>query len=298
MIDEQDLPITAPGALGRFLFAYMGDVDLRQRWRVAHALRRLARLGEETTIAETVALYDRVEERTFRARQAPFYWLAARLWLVIALDRIAEEAPEVVSPHGEALLEICLDNDFPHLLVRDYAADACRKLIAGGYLQLSAAQTAKLERVNKGLPPTKTDEVAQVRPFDFHQWGEGSRRFHFDGLDTLRYWYDGWLSVFEDLTPDTFSKLRKIGSLTRGVLQASHHMLRMSLVPSAFRNELWNSREMDMALFQRLNSIGTTWNGMQCGALQGNCSKLIVSGWRRTLTMTMRPSHIRSPRVS
>ena len=203
-IEGKDLPDTAPGTVGRFLYAYMSDVDLRKRWRAAHAFRRLARLGEGTALAETVAQYDRVEERAFRAKNAPFYWLAARLWLVIALDRVSEEAPEVVMPHGEFLLEICSCDHFPHLLVRDYAADACRKLIAGGYLQPSDAQIAGLQQVNKGLPSTGIFETTPRESFEFDTRDEDARRFDFDALDTLKYWYKPWLEIFEDLTPDAF----------------------------------------------------------------------------------------------
>ena len=202
-IDENDIPDTGSAAVGRFLYAYMSDVDLRQRWQAAHALRKLARLDESATLAEIVAQYDRIEERAFRAGNAPFYWLAARLWLVIALDRISEESPEAVSPYGDALLAICFCDDFPHLLVRDYAADACRKLIAYGYLQPSDSQIASLEQVNKGLPPTKTFEPA-VGSLEFDRRDEDARRFHFDALDTLKYWYNGWLKVFEGLTPEAF----------------------------------------------------------------------------------------------
>ena len=204
LIAKKDFPDTAPGAVGRFLYAYMSDVDLRQRWRAAHALRRLTRLGEEAASAETVAQYDRVEERAFRAGNAPFYWLAARLWLVIALDRISEEAPQAVIPYGETLLGICFCDDFPHLLVRDYAADACRKLIDNGHLQPNIGQVAALEQVNKGLPPTDTSEPGPVGAFDFYRQDRDARRFHFDALDTLRYWYDRWPRVFEGLTPDAF----------------------------------------------------------------------------------------------
>ena len=203
-ITEKDLPVTASGSVGRFFYAYMSDVDLRKRWRAGHAFRRLARFGEGKALAETVAQYNRVEERAFRAGNAPFYWLAARLWLVITLDRVSEEVPEAAMPHGETLLAICLSDDFPHLLVRDFAADACRKLIARGLLQPSATQTVELERVNKGLPPAEAGERAPKGSFGFDPRDRDARRFHFNQLDTLPYWYNSWLATFDDLTPQAF----------------------------------------------------------------------------------------------
>ena len=205
-INTEDIPDTAPEAAGRFLYAYMSDVDLGLRWRAAHALRRLARLSEGSALDATVNLYSRIEEPVFRAKNTPFYWLSARLWLVIALDRIAEETPAAVSPYGEALLEICFSDDFPHLLVRDYAADACRKLIANGHFRPDNSQTEKLKQVNRGLPPTGTRKPVpyEYDAFEFGEMRSSGRRFHFDAMDTLRYWYKPWLSVFEDITSDAF----------------------------------------------------------------------------------------------
>ena len=47
--DLSDIPTESAAGLARFLYALMGDVDVRTRWRAAHALRRLARLGDVGT---------------------------------------------------------------------------------------------------------------------------------------------------------------------------------------------------------------------------------------------------------
>lgn len=225
-IDVSDIPISASEAVARFLYAYMSDVDLRQRWRAAHALRRLARLGDESTVRETVAQYARMEEPAFRAIGQPFYWLAARLWLVIALDRIAGESMKVVEPHAKTLLEICFSQEFPHLLVRDYAADACRKLVASGDLSLSAAQMSKLESVNRGQSADEPKSIGREHSGSLG-WGHPDRsnaRFHFDPMDTLPYWYDSWLNVFEGLTADKFLRLSEEWIVDRwGVTEQPSH---------------------------------------------------------------------------
>ena len=201
-IPRNDLPVSVTSAVARILYAYLSDVDLRQRWRAAHGLRRLARLGDNETLAETMAQYDRVTECAFRAGNAPFYWLAARLWVVIALDRISEETPDAAAPHGQTLLDICLCDDFPHVLVRTYAADACLKLSASGHWQLGAMQKHTLKHLNAGS--IVSGEWTPSGSFD--SYSRGDHRFNFDYLDTLRYWYDRWLSVFWNLTPSEFLK--------------------------------------------------------------------------------------------
>ena len=203
-IRKSDIPIEAPQAVGRFLYAYMSDVDIRRRWRVAHALRRLARLGEESTLNEVIALYDRVEEPAFRAGNEPFYWLAARLWLIIALDRIAEESPDVIASHGRTLFEICYCDDFPHLLIRDYAADACRKLIEIGSLTISAEESIKLENVNSAKLSGESRQGIGNEFFENNRTDKRARRFDFDSLDTLRYWYENWMNLFEGVTASGF----------------------------------------------------------------------------------------------
>ena len=203
-VDSNDLPVTVTSAVARIFYAYLSDVDIRQRWRAAHALRRLARLGDGETLAEIVAQYDRVTECIFRARKAPFYWLAARLWLVIALDRISEETPDAAKPHRYMLLDICSCDKFPHVLLRAYAADACQKLKANGQLQLDAIQKTRLESVNSGS--IVSGEWTRLGSFDLYRRDDHDHRFRFDYLDTLPYWYDRWLSVFWKLTPDDFIK--------------------------------------------------------------------------------------------
>ena len=62
--DLSDIPTEPTAGLARFLYALMGDVDLRTRWRTAHALRRLARLGDTGTLDRLVELYGRTSRVT------------------------------------------------------------------------------------------------------------------------------------------------------------------------------------------------------------------------------------------
>ncbi|MDN8646964.1 hypothetical protein Q0S62_00810 [Stenotrophomonas indicatrix] len=191
-------------ALGRFFYAMLGDVDVRVRWRCAHGLRRLARMGEHAILDAVVAQYARTREPAFRMPDAPFYWVAARLWLIISLDRIALESPEAVAKHANWLQQVALDEEFPHLLVRGFARDACLKLIEAGHFVVDSGKKKALAQVNCSQLPRSRKKRDYGRSFDsFHSHDEGLR-FHFDGLDTLRYWYDPLLRSFADVTPREF----------------------------------------------------------------------------------------------
>ena len=122
----------------------MGEVDIRTRWRAAHALRRLVHLGDANILGELIKLWDRTSELGYRKSDAPFYWLSARLWLVIALDRIAVETPSAVGHHGLRVLEIATDDKFPHVLIRSFAKSAVYKLLESKNLVLKPAQRKAL----------------------------------------------------------------------------------------------------------------------------------------------------------
>ena len=204
---DSALPRDVDEAVARFLFAYMGDCDLRLRWRAAHAVRRLARTGDEGTLAALVAEYSRREERVFRGHD--FYWLAARLWFVLAWDRVAGERPELAGHAGPTLLRIALDDTFPHLLVRSFARDACAKLVVAGRLVLTSEDSTRLAHVNES-PVPRVPAVSRVR--NTVGFGHGAdfayrkdvRRFEFDPVDTLPYWYAPMLQSFSAVDGDRF----------------------------------------------------------------------------------------------
>ena len=207
---DSELPQDVDEAVGRFLFAYLGDCDLRLRWRAAHAVRRLARTGDETTLMALVAEYQRREERVFRGRDFAFYWLAARLWFVLAWDRVAGERPEIAARAGSTLLDIALDDSFPHLLVRSFARDACEKLAATGHLSLISEESRRLACVNETpMPRVPADPGIRNTIGGFGHWDgfaydKDRRRFQFDTTDTLRYWYAPMLESFAAVDGERF----------------------------------------------------------------------------------------------
>ena len=207
-----ELPQDFDEAAARFLFAYMGDCDLRLRWRAAHAVRRLARTEDKATLMALIAEYSRREERVFRAQDFEFYWLAARLWFVLAWDRVASERPNSAALARSVLLDIAFDDSFPHLLVRSFARDACEKLVAGGHLSLTTEQSSRLAGVNETtFPRVPEDASVKKTTGGFGRWkgtaqDENSRRFRFDRTDTLPYWYAPMVESFATVDGERFQE--------------------------------------------------------------------------------------------
>ena len=71
-----DVPSSDTEAAGRFVYALLSDIDTRIRWRAAHAVRRLARLGATEALDAVIGNWPRVEDKSYRDPDAPFYWLA------------------------------------------------------------------------------------------------------------------------------------------------------------------------------------------------------------------------------
>jgi hypothetical protein len=202
--DATDLPKDPAGGVARFLYAYLSDADVRLRWRAAHAVRCLARVGAHDAFEELIKCYGRKDERSFRAVGAPFYWMAARLWLLIAVARLAEEKPGLLNKKFDWLIGVATDPDFPHVLVRHYTRQALESLVSGG-LSPSKEKRRIIKQINVGEVPRKKSKGSFQERSRLHAFGDKSqRRFHFDGLDTLRYWYNHAPEAFADLSGDEF----------------------------------------------------------------------------------------------
>ncbi|MCF3932962.1 hypothetical protein L1787_05980 [Acuticoccus sp. M5D2P5] len=200
-----DLPKNPTEAIAKFLYALMSDVEVPLRWRAAHAVRRLARLGDTEAIDALVQLLDHRDERAFRNPDAPFYWLSARLWLLIALDRVGDEAPQMLVPHTRRLLAAATDEELPHVLMRAFAASALTKLVDRSVVVLAKAEAKALAAVNTPAQPASPTPHSFDRGFGHVPYDEiRSRRYQFDTMDTVPYWYGSAARIFADVTPDLF----------------------------------------------------------------------------------------------
>lgn len=205
ILDLNDIPTKSSQGIARYIYALLSDVDVRIRWRAAHALRSLGRLGEINTISSVVALYDQTNELSYRRPDAPFYWLASRLWLLIALDRISSETPASISHLGHKILAIGSDANFPHVLLRSFAKTAVTKLVDSGVLKLEPSEAGVLEHINVSpVPSVESGSHRDTKFLKYNYEGREGRLFTFDTMDTLPHWYSGAISAFADVGKEEF----------------------------------------------------------------------------------------------
>lgn len=205
-LDINDIPQDAPGGIARYLYVLMGDIDVRLRWRAAHTLRNLVQLGDTATLDSIIGLYDQKSDASYGNPKAPFYWLSARLWLLLVMERLSSENPAKVVNYGTWLLEIASDEKFPHVVIRSIAKSAVNKLLASGHLLLDKSQKLLLKKSNSGrLPRRKAKWKSYQFVFEPYKYEDSkNRRFHFDSMDTLPYWYSSAIRAFADIDSEFF----------------------------------------------------------------------------------------------
>lgn len=112
------------------LWRALGSTRAEERWRAAHAVRRTVAVGREDVLAALVGLFGREDARPHLVDGTPFRFLDARLWLLLVMDRIALEWPDVIAPYRATLVGVLTDETFPHVLMREVAARTLRRLTA------------------------------------------------------------------------------------------------------------------------------------------------------------------------
>ncbi len=136
-------------AISAITWFQLGLPVTRQRWFAAHSLRTAVRLGRAEVLGGVVAKYQRRDEVPFQAPELPFFYQHAQLWLLIAMARIALEAPVVVARHADFLEAIASDAVERHVLRRHFASQALLACVNAGELRLPKARVQKLQRVNR-----------------------------------------------------------------------------------------------------------------------------------------------------
>jgi hypothetical protein len=116
-------------AAAGLVWSRLGHFKASARWRAAHAIRRLCKAGRGDVVAHVVALYDIADAGAFGSSTLPFYPMHARLWLLIALARIAKDFPDMIAPHRAILEGVAFDTGFPHVVMRAFAKDALSAIL-------------------------------------------------------------------------------------------------------------------------------------------------------------------------
>jgi hypothetical protein len=142
----------------------LGSPSAAYRWRAAHSVRCFARLGKWDVIDALIQKLHSTDAHLYQAPELSFYFLHARLWLLIAIARISMDYPHNVAKYTDALKAVALDKSRPHILLRHFAAQTLLSCSCGGSIVLSEVDAKALRAINESSYPKKmTKEYTYAR---------------------------------------------------------------------------------------------------------------------------------------
>ena len=127
----------------------LGSPKAVERWRAAHSLRKFAKIDRWEIIDRVVANIGVVDAGPFQATELPFYYMHARLWLLLALARMAKDYPSQIARYKKELLPITLEERMPHVLIQKFAREALLTCFEAGTLDLPVETVRKVRQATK-----------------------------------------------------------------------------------------------------------------------------------------------------
>lgn len=147
------------------IWRVLGSPHAVDRWRAAHCIRRFAKFERWDIVDKVVAAFDTKTAEPFQAPELVFYYLHARLWLLITLARAALDHPDQIVRYKELLLAVVMDKHDPHVLMRHFAANALLACVDHGKLTLDTDTLKVVLSVDKSPHPRLRKESREREGF-------------------------------------------------------------------------------------------------------------------------------------
>ena len=146
---------TVTEAASGLVWLMLGSSSAASRWRAAHSVRALARFGEWKVIKGIIEHFRSKSAGSYQAPELPFFFQHARLWLLIAVSRIALDHPKQIAKHAKWLQSVAFDKKKPHVLMRHFAAQALLCCSKANEIDLSPGIIRGLQHINASPLPAK-----------------------------------------------------------------------------------------------------------------------------------------------
>lgn len=177
---------TSSEVVAYFIRYNLGHPKKKIRWLAAHMLRRLALFKNGDVLKILLDLQNQHTCHPFQDQNYTFYWISAKLYLWITIERISKESPEVLAELSSYVITEIHNKDLPHALIRYFVQSAGKALISYNSNIFSPTER---EEINNAL--SSPFELNNIGNIDYSKKRKSANlSFDFDTLDTLPYWYD------------------------------------------------------------------------------------------------------------
>lgn len=172
-----------------FLRFILGHPDKKLRWMAVHSIRRLVKLDNLSVLKVLVENQNKTDCLPFQNKGYVFYWMSAKLYLWIAINRISSENSKALIPFKDTFYNELMSSELPHVLIRDYIKKTCLNLFAFDNSIYSETELQNIKGVNKSKLGYVEEKKYSRQQRKYSTKSKKEWRFRFDSMDTLPYWY-------------------------------------------------------------------------------------------------------------
>ncbi len=188
-------PTDSNQTIANLLRFLLGQPDKNLRWRAIHSIRQLLKFGNTSILQILLSQQNEVDCYPFQNKNYIFYWMSAKLYLWIAIERISNENPNLLEEFKTIFLNELDNDELPHVLIKFYIKRTCLNLYEHNS---SIFSDEELKSIKECLE-TKLRKVQErsfiSQPSKYSRTGK-EWRFDFNTMDTIPYWYNGLGDIF------------------------------------------------------------------------------------------------------
>lgn len=189
-------PTNTDEAIANVLRLYLGLPDKELRWQAIHCIRRLVNLNNKSILKELIKLQNRTNCIPFQNEDYIFYWISAKLYFWIAIERLSNEVPENLIEFKSDFIKELENNDLPHVLIKFFIKRTCLNLLRYDKDIYIKSESIIIEKslVSKFEKVTENKYSREQRKYNSNS--DKNWRFNFDSMDVLPYWYSNLGDIF------------------------------------------------------------------------------------------------------
>lgn len=178
-------------SLACFIWRLLGHKDKGLRCKAAHVLLRTSLYGDVKIIKLISGLYHLPLSQDYLDKNNYFFIESARIWYLSTCLRIGKSAPELLVSLYSFFKSIAYSEGVVHALQRRIARDICLQ-VAPACAPQEIERLSVFDQCMSGVSYMESMFYQQrERKSSAKNW-----KFHFDTMDTLRYWYNDLARMF------------------------------------------------------------------------------------------------------
>ena len=189
-------PSDTDEAIANILRLYLGLPDKELRWEAIHSIRNLVNLGNKSILNYLIKAQNETTCSPFQNEEYIFYWISAKLYLWIAIDRISAEVPEKLVDLKELFIKELQNKELPHVLINFFIKRVCQNLLKYNDKIYNKDEQEIIENALVSKFDKVKEESYSRKQRRYNSTSDKSWRFDFDGMDVLPYWYSNLGDIF------------------------------------------------------------------------------------------------------